>query len=317
MDFLIREGKSSDIKDVYNLINLYADKKNTTVKYTVEELIENGFTENPVYKIFVAVKNNEIIGFLIFNKSYGLNGRILFVEDTYVKKEFRDIGIGTALVAKFIEYAFKNDIEYIKFTAELLSDTSFEFCEIADVKLYEKRTVYEIDKKIISHFANQDININEGVFNIRFLKNRDIPGVLELIDELLMDNKQTNKLNAYNLLKNGISEDRWFKMIVAELDEKIISFILFIDYFSTFHGKAIHIKTTFTSKEFQNLGIRRILYYKLIQYANENNYNRITQEVKPYDIKMSSHLNYFNSTLLDGSKTAKIDINSLRKLINS
>jgi len=100
MDFVLREGKIEDCEATLKLIKELAvyEKAPNEVELSLEELIEDGFGENPIYQLLVAEQKGEIIGVALFYEKYSTwKGRCIYLEDLIVTKEKRGIGAGKAL----------------------------------------------------------------------------------------------------------------------------------------------------------------------------------------------------------------------------
>ena len=68
MDFIIRQGQVKDMQSVLDLITELAvfEKEPDAVDISVDDLVKDGFSENPKFKIFVAEQEHEIIGIALF-----------------------------------------------------------------------------------------------------------------------------------------------------------------------------------------------------------------------------------------------------------
>ena len=81
------------------------EKENILVNTMSEEQIKNILNDDN-YVVIKAVVENEIVGFIILQKSDELN-----VESIAVKKEFRNLGVATKLLNKAQDFAKKNGIK--------------------------------------------------------------------------------------------------------------------------------------------------------------------------------------------------------------
>ena len=72
MNFSIRRGKEEDVQSVLNLITELAvfEKEPSAVDITEEDLLKDGFSKNPRFKLFVAEQENVIIGIALFYERY-------------------------------------------------------------------------------------------------------------------------------------------------------------------------------------------------------------------------------------------------------
>ena len=105
---IIRPGKKSDIPQVFELIKELAEyeKAFDKVSNTVEKLEEDGFGPNPVYELFVAEIENNIVGIaLTYYRFSTWRGKVMYLEDLIVKEQMRRKGIGKKLFDMVLDHA--------------------------------------------------------------------------------------------------------------------------------------------------------------------------------------------------------------------
>lgn len=105
---IIRPGKKSDIPQVFNLIKELAEyeKALEKVSNTVDKLEEDGFGPNPVYELFVAEIENNIVGIaLTYYRFSTWRGKVMYLEDLIVKEHMRRKGIGKKLFDMVLDHA--------------------------------------------------------------------------------------------------------------------------------------------------------------------------------------------------------------------
>ena len=105
---IIRPGKKSDIPQVFELIKELAEyeKALDKVSNTVEKLEEDGFGPNPVYELFVAEIENNIVGIaLTYYRFSTWRGKVMYLEDLIVKEHMRRKGIGKKLFDMVLDHA--------------------------------------------------------------------------------------------------------------------------------------------------------------------------------------------------------------------
>ncbi len=105
---IIRRGKAQDIPKVAKLIKQLAEYEKALheVELTEAQLLEDGFGENPLYGLFVAEYQEEVIGFALYFYRYSTwKGKTLYLEDFYVDPEYRQEGIGMRLFQTLIQAA--------------------------------------------------------------------------------------------------------------------------------------------------------------------------------------------------------------------
>ena len=106
--FTVRKGTLDDVPFVFNLIMELAlyEKAPQEVTVTLDELVADGFGDNPIYGLFVAEQGNVIVGIALYYEKFSTwKGRSLFLEDIIVTESKRGNGIGHALFQSVIAVA--------------------------------------------------------------------------------------------------------------------------------------------------------------------------------------------------------------------
>lgn len=101
---------------VLNLIKELAqfEKEPEAVEVTVEELIKDGFKDNPEFICFVAEIDNEIEGMALAYLRYSTwKGTVLHLEDLIIKQKSRGSGIGTSLLDKVVKYGHEIGVKRV------------------------------------------------------------------------------------------------------------------------------------------------------------------------------------------------------------
>ena len=127
MNITIREIKADDFTGLIKLFTEFATFEktpekmiNTVDRMTVEQEFFNGF---------VALNDSEeIVGYVThFFAYYTWIGKSLYMDDLYVKEEFRGHGIGTELINKVIEYAKTTNCQKVKWQVSEWNKPAIEF----------------------------------------------------------------------------------------------------------------------------------------------------------------------------------------------
>ena len=103
----IRKAKLGDEIEIFALINELAlyEKEPDEVTNTATELRKHLFEEH-LCDALVAIENQKIIGFALFYISYSTwKGKCLYLEDFYVRQEYRKLGVGSMLFEETINIA--------------------------------------------------------------------------------------------------------------------------------------------------------------------------------------------------------------------
>lgn len=105
MNFTIRKGTIEDFPAIFNMIQEFSVFQKTPEKViiTLEQMQEN----KDLFQCFVVENpDGQLIGFASFFMAYySWSGKALYLDDLYVKQEFRGHQIGTQLLEKLIDYA--------------------------------------------------------------------------------------------------------------------------------------------------------------------------------------------------------------------
>lgn len=105
MNINIRNATDEDLPAILSLIKELAEFEQASEKVT--NSVELMKQEKEFFHCFVAeTETGEIIGFaLYFFAYYTWVGKSLYLDDIYVKKSFRKLKVGTALLRKVLEVA--------------------------------------------------------------------------------------------------------------------------------------------------------------------------------------------------------------------
>ena len=129
----IQTAKVKDLDEIFNLEN-----EISTSPLTKPQIAEMLTDKN--YVPFVALFNNQIVGFVIFQKTDELS-----VVSIAVNKDFRNLGIATKLMQEGEEYYKKNNFKTISLEVGEKNITAFLLYEKLGFKIRRKRKNYYAD----------------------------------------------------------------------------------------------------------------------------------------------------------------------------
>jgi len=135
----IRLATKKDIKEIGRLMLSEFTKPPFNEKALLPAVIKSLQYYFKIGKIFVAVKEKEIVGVLVFKTEQWWEGPVIIIEDLAIKHEHKRKGIGKALMEKIEKYVKKNKIKKITFKTHKKSEA---------LKFY-KKIGYKIPKNII------------------------------------------------------------------------------------------------------------------------------------------------------------------------
>lgn len=105
----IREARVEDVSLILSFIRELAEyeREPGAVRTTKDDLIRDGFSANPKFRVIIAEWNGKPAGMAFFFQNYstwqGKHG--LFLEDLFVRPQFRGQGIGKALMVRLAQIA--------------------------------------------------------------------------------------------------------------------------------------------------------------------------------------------------------------------
>ena len=157
---IIRKTTKNDMPSVLELIQELAtfEKEPDAVVVTVDDLIRDGFSENPLFQCFVAEEENEIIGMALYYYRYSTwKGKTIHLEDLIVKENKRGTGAGFALYKEIIKQGKAENVRRIEWNVLDWNTPAIDFYEKSGAKVLGDWRVVHMDDKGIEQFLNTTI----------------------------------------------------------------------------------------------------------------------------------------------------------------
>jgi GNAT superfamily N-acetyltransferase len=93
----IRPAVAGDVRLLKTLIDEFAEFYKFPVKISEEDLLRDGFGPQPSFQVLLAEYGGETAGYALFFDYYSsFKGRCIFLEDLFIRAQFRGKGIGYA-----------------------------------------------------------------------------------------------------------------------------------------------------------------------------------------------------------------------------
>lgn len=159
MDFIVRQGEEKDMQSVFDLITELAvfEKEPDAVDISVTDLINDGFSENPKFKIFVAEQENQIIGIALFYERYSTwKGRTIHLEDLIVTKKKQKIGAGKALYTAVLKYAFDHNYNRVAWEVIDWNQNAIDFYKSTGATYLNDWSVVQMNKENLAKFIQNN-----------------------------------------------------------------------------------------------------------------------------------------------------------------
>jgi GNAT superfamily N-acetyltransferase len=156
---IIRRGTPIDMPSVLSLIKELAlyEKEPDAVVVTVDDLVRDGFSENPLFHCFVAEVNDQIIGIALYYYRYSTwKGKTIHLEDLIVKEKERGIGAGMALYKEVIKQGEKDGVRRIEWAVLDWNQNAIDFYEKTGAKVLSDWRVVQMNEQGIAAFLKSN-----------------------------------------------------------------------------------------------------------------------------------------------------------------
>ncbi|MES2865118.1 MAG: GNAT family N-acetyltransferase [Bacteroidota bacterium] len=154
----IRKGTPNDMPAVLDLITELAifEKEPDAVVITAEDLVRDGFSENPLFHTFVAQVDNKIIGVALYYYRFSTwKGKTIHLEDLIVKENSRGTGAGFALYSEIIKQGKKDNVRRIEWNVLDWNTPAIIFYEKSGAKILNDWRVVHMDEAGIDAFLSK------------------------------------------------------------------------------------------------------------------------------------------------------------------
>ena len=154
---IIRKATKNDMPSVLELIQELAifEKEPDAVVVTVDDLVRDGFSENPLFQCFVAEVENEIIGMALYYYRYSTwKGKTIHLEDLIVKESKRGTGAGFALYKEIIKQGKAENVRRIEWNVLDWNTPAINFYEKSGAKVLGDWRVVHMDENGIKNFIS-------------------------------------------------------------------------------------------------------------------------------------------------------------------
>ena len=152
----IRKGRKEDMPAVLSLIQELAafEKEPEAVALTAADLERDGFQDNPLFFVFVAELDNEIVGMALYYYRYSTwKGKTIHLEDLIVKEKMRGLGLGYQLYSAVINQGKKDQVRRIEWAVLDWNKPAIDFYVKSGARVLEDWRVAQMDEVGIKEFG--------------------------------------------------------------------------------------------------------------------------------------------------------------------
>lgn len=158
MSFIVRQGQPKDVQAILDLIIELAifEKEPNAVEITLEDLLKDGFSENPKFQLFVAEQENTIIGMALFYERYSTwKGKTIHLEDLIVTQQKRALGVGKALYTAVLKYAYDHNFNRVAWEVLDWNTNAIEFYKSTGATYLSGWHVVQMNKENLAKFIQK------------------------------------------------------------------------------------------------------------------------------------------------------------------
>ena len=160
MSLTIRKGEAKDAEAILALIKELAtfEKLPNEVEVTEHELINDGFSTQPKFNIFIAEEpDGTIIGMALFYERYSTwKGRAIHLEDLIVTQSKRGIGAGKALYTAVLKHAYTLGCKRVSWEVLDWNKSAIAFYESTGANVLNEWRVAQMNESSLKEFVENN-----------------------------------------------------------------------------------------------------------------------------------------------------------------
>ncbi|MGQ7946221.1 GNAT family N-acetyltransferase [Flavobacterium sp. WC2509] len=156
----IRKGQKEDMNGVLALIQELAtfEKEPDAVLITAEDLVRDGFGDKPLFEVFVAEVENQIVGIALYYYRYSTwKGKTIHLEDLVIKETMRGTGLGYALYSEIIKQGQKDKVRRIEWNVLDWNTPAIDFYQKSGAKILDEWRVVQMDEAAVNYFVENKL----------------------------------------------------------------------------------------------------------------------------------------------------------------
>ncbi len=151
----LRMATADDAEVLNEMIAAFASYERLPTASTVDSLRAELNRPDRVFEAVIAFLDGRAVGFAVFFKTYAtfIAKRGLYLEDIYVREEFRNKGVATALLKHVAQVAVERNLGRVEFTVLLWNTVAIEFFETLGATPNSAWTTYRLSGEWLNKLA--------------------------------------------------------------------------------------------------------------------------------------------------------------------
>ncbi|PQB05272.1 GNAT family N-acetyltransferase [Aureitalea marina] len=154
----VRIALQEDMPQVLELIRELArfEKEPDAVDISTEDLVKEGFSDQPLFHCFVAENDDQIVGMaLVYFRFSTWKGRTLHLEDLIVKEDYRGKGIGEALYTAVMKYGHEQGVKRVEWVVLDWNYGALKFYERSGATILKDWYLAQMDEQSLENFIKR------------------------------------------------------------------------------------------------------------------------------------------------------------------
>jgi GNAT superfamily N-acetyltransferase len=163
----IRPAVLDDVPLLKTLIHELAEFERDQVFVSEANLLRDGFGPQPKFRALIAEWDSQPAGYALFFDCYAsFQGRGLYLEDLFVRPEYRRKSVGRALLARIAAIAQKDNCFGVMFTVMDWNDSAIEFYQKLEATFLDEWKIVCLKRNALATIAGEgrknDSKCSEG-----------------------------------------------------------------------------------------------------------------------------------------------------------
>jgi len=158
-NFQIKSATKNDVGIILELIKEIAvyEKLADQVEATEEQIINHLFSEKTYAECIIGFENNIPIGFALFFHNYStfVSRPGIYLEDLFVKEEYRGKGYGKKLLLNLVKIANERNCGRVEWSVLDWNKPAIDFYESLGATPMNEWTVYRLNQEAINKLNNK------------------------------------------------------------------------------------------------------------------------------------------------------------------
>ncbi len=153
----LRMATADDAEVLNDMIAAFASYERLPNASSVASLREELSRPDRVFEAVIAFLDGKAVGFAVFFHTYAtfIAKRGLYLEDIYVREEYRNKGVATALLKHIAKVAVERNLGRVEFTVLLWNTVAIEFFETLGATPNSAWTTYRLSGEWLQKLASE------------------------------------------------------------------------------------------------------------------------------------------------------------------